>query len=247
MHSGHMGYKFSGIEWDDKERRHIIENWILSKGFQDLARGVRETLEEASFYLDMIEVPSGITTLDEINEKIANFRRRAGNLKFPALLKRVNKRLTAPLEFESEFLSLQRVRNCLEHRGGRVGQQDIEPCNDKMILTFPRLRAFYLRGKEEIEIELGEVIDTHDIDKDVTTQNGVSIYMNRVNRIIEYCLSDEIKISAQQFVEIAMACHMFAADVASKLPTLPPIGNFEQNLGKPKPPPAPPQSLPPAP
>jgi len=155
MQSGFMGYRFNGIDWSDEERRQTFENWILSKGFQDLARGVRETLEEAAFYLDMIGVDSGITTVDEINRKIGSFRKKAASLKFPDLLGRVNKRLTEPLAFEAEFLSLQRVRNCLEHRGGRVGPKDIDPTSATMVLTFPRLRTFICAkvGKSKLRPE----------------------------------------------------------------------------------------------
>jgi len=51
MQAGHFGYQFSGLEMEPSERREAFKNWVLSKGFQDLARGVRTTLEEAVLYL----------------------------------------------------------------------------------------------------------------------------------------------------------------------------------------------------
>ena len=43
MQGGFIGYKFDSLEMSNEERRETYQNWILSKGFQDLARGVRET------------------------------------------------------------------------------------------------------------------------------------------------------------------------------------------------------------
>ena len=57
IQGGHLRYQFYGLEMTDSERQQIYINCILSKGFQDLARGVRETLEEAKFYLDAMKLP----------------------------------------------------------------------------------------------------------------------------------------------------------------------------------------------
>jgi len=224
MQASFMGYSFSGIEWTDAERRQTFENWILSKGFQDLARGIRETLEEASFYLDLIEMKAGLTTVNKFEAKLAAARASASKRSFPQLLEIVNDRLKEPIAFDAEFLSLQRARNCLEHRGGRVGPKDIDTSTGMMTLSFPRLRIFYLRGSEEIEVIPGEVIDTQAPDNPLRDEDGmVNIFMNRVTRSRDYSLGEPLIITASDFFEIAMACNMFAADIAAKLPTLAPI------------------------
>jgi hypothetical protein len=222
LKSGFVAYQFNGIEMDDTEKRETYQNWILSKGFQDLAKGVRETLEEAVFYLAMIERKPGLTTLAKVNADIAAVRKRAGAMPFPDLLSKVNVGLTEPMAFEDEFASIQKVRNCLEHRGGRVTEREVNADTDVLSLRFPRLRMFYMRGDQEIELAVGEVIDTKSPDNPFGEGKDVPIYLNRVTRSREYGLGEAVKISSADFVEIAMACNLFASDLASKLPTLPP-------------------------
>lgn len=220
MQGGHWGYQFNGLEMTDAERRETYQNWILSKGFQDLARGVRETLEEAVFYLAMIKREPGVTTLAKVEADMAAIRAAAAKLQFPKLLEDVNAGLSEPMAFDAEFLSLQKVRNCLEHRGGRVGVRDVDE-SGSMTLSFPRLRAFYQRGDAEIEIVPGEAIDTHDSGNPFGKSEDVPIYMNRVTRTRTYALDEPVVISSSDFYEIAMACQLFASDVAAKLPTIP--------------------------
>lgn len=221
--SGIMGYRFGGIEWSDEERRSTFQNWILSKGFQDLARGVRETLEEAIFYIEMLKLQPGRTTWGELEAKMAAIRSDAGKLQFPQLMEAVNKELKDKMAFTDEFISLQKDRNCLEHRGGLVGSRDVDVENGKMILAFPRVRLFYMRGEVEIEVAAGEAIDTHDVSDPSAEKGEVPIYFQRVMRTREYDMGEPVVITEADFADIAMACHMFAGDVASKLPTLPAI------------------------
>ena len=222
MKGGYLGYQFSGIEMSEDERRETYQNWVLSKGFQDLARGVRETLEEAVFYLAMVKMEPRVTTWGQVEADMAAIRAGAARLQFPQLLSEVNVGLTEPMAFDEEFASLQKARNCLEHRGGRVAERDVDLATNTLTLTFPRLRMFYKRGDEEIELAPGEVIDTHAPDNPFGMDEEVPIYMNRVTRSREYALGEPVVITASDFFEIAMACQLFASDVAAKLPTLAP-------------------------
>lgn len=221
IHGGYIGYKFTGLELSEEERRETYRNWILGKGFQDLARGVRETLEEALFYLHAIEMGSGHTTWNKLQEDLQRFRSNAEKLKFPKLLAEVNSRLTEPMTFEDEFASLQKARNCLEHRRGCVGPRDVDASTNTLTLSFPRLRMFYKRGNDEVEVVPGEAIDTHCDDNPFGSDEDVPIYMNRVSRSRVYRLGEPVVISSSDFVEIAMACQLFANDILMKLPTLP--------------------------
>src|SRR3954454_1592751 len=46
-----MQMRFSG-DMSPDERRALYTNWLLSNGFQELARGIRATLDEALLYTD---------------------------------------------------------------------------------------------------------------------------------------------------------------------------------------------------
>jgi hypothetical protein len=253
-----MGYDFGEINGLEGDRFLAIQNWILSKGFQDLSRGVRESLEAAVVYLDVVRLslrPFRLT-YNQINAKLDKFRKDAGKLPFPELLKKVNAGLKEPMAFESEFLSLQKARNCLEHRGGKVGQSDInDSASGMMVLSFPRLRVFYKKDNEEVEYVPGKPVEAHTDDNQTslkTPPSGLSddpkpsilfegatrflevfsppgvdpklpVYIDRVTRTRQFALGEAFTITADDFVEIAMACLLFSRDIATKLPAPPPI------------------------
>ena len=222
------GYRFEGVEYSPDEWRGVLERWVLAKGFQDLARGIRETLEEAHFYLTMIQLPNGQqTTVGEIQEIMAEARARAARPKFPDLMAQVSDGLTSPLNFSAHFLTLQNVRNCLEHRGGIVSQRDADPVTGELLLTFPRLAMFYKRGEEEIELRVGEVIDNQAPGAPFPPGEQVAVYWKIKDRTLVYRLGERVLITNADFHEAAMACNFFASDLVSKLPTLPPIARGE--------------------
>lgn len=217
---GAFGYQFAGLALPPEERREAFRNWVLAKGFQDLARGIRETLEEALFFITMFARPAGVTTMAALETDMANIRSAASKLTFPTLMERVNDGLAERMAFDAEFQSLQNVRNCLEHRGGRVGAKDVDATTGILTLSVPRLKSFYVRGEDEIELVAGQAIDTHAPDNPFGEEE-VPIYIRRVTRTRDYALDEPVVIAASDFFEIAFACHLFAGDVASKLPTSP--------------------------
>ncbi|MET4201307.1 hypothetical protein [Bradyrhizobium sp. LA6.12] len=210
-----MKYRFTGPEMTATERFDLYENWLLAKGFQELARGVRETLEEAVFYIELLKSPQVQTTWGELQAKVAAIRKRAGRLLFPALLNEVNAGLTAPLAFGEEFASFQKVRNCLEHRAGIVGDNDVDETGH-LTLILPRLKMFYVNpAGVEVELAVGTVIEA-----DEHTEM-VEIMTKRESRLRSYAWGEKITFKSAEFSEIAFACNLFAGDLATKLPTAP--------------------------
>lgn len=215
---GPFGIRLDGPELSAEERRSEFKNWVLAKGFQDLTRGVREGLEEAYFYLGVVQkLTYSKTTLKEIEQLFSKLRHKAAAKNFPELLADVNDGLSKPVAFDTEFQSLQKVRNCLEHRGGVVGKRDVDLSTGLLTLSFPRMKFFYVRGGEEIEIEIGKAIDTHS-NENPFGKEEVTIMMRRVARSKMYRLGENVLIEPIDFFEIALACHLFASDVATKLP-----------------------------
>lgn len=213
--SSGMGYRFSGDPLTSDQRRAAYNNWLLAKGFGDLARGIRECLEEAVLFITLLNRPPGLTTEADFESELATIRRRANRPNFPDLLAQVNSTLTAPLSFDAEFLSMQKARNCLEHRGGVVGSLDLDTGGSIMTLTFPRLKTFYLRGLVEIELQPGMAVDAGD------GSEFVQVMIRRETRTRTFRQGDRINLSVDDFAEIALACHFFGDDLASKLPFAP--------------------------
>ncbi|HEV7377276.1 MAG TPA: hypothetical protein VGN95_21345 [Pyrinomonadaceae bacterium] len=209
-------YKFKSPQISADERRAMYENWIYSKAFQDLMRGVRASLEEAYLFLELLSKPHSAGSSTTLEEFLTPFKREAAKLQFPPLLNLVNSKLNPPLDFVEAYNSLQRARNCMEHRNGVVGDVDA-PGGGVMILSFPRVKMFYLRGDEEIEVEAGHVVDAQDGKDEVQIKMKLDLRERRFSRY------QRLAITSKDFNEVAFACNYFAEQLASKVAAVPPI------------------------
>jgi len=192
-------------------RKESYTNWLLSKGFQDLARGIRLSLEEALLYNSIVELARtdlpNIKTWEALQDRMQQFRKRADEANFPDLLAQVNKGLTAPLHFESQFLSLQKVRNCLEHRDGVVADKDVDPDTKVLRLALPRIKLFIEKEGKEIEIDKGSLVEAN-----------TAMGMKNVIQEQEFKLGERITFKAEEFHDIGYGYWLIASDLASKLP-----------------------------
>lgn len=211
-----LRFQIRGPEMTSDQRREMYQNWLLAKGFQDLARGVRQSLEEAAVYINLLSSgPLKIRSSATLEEIIEPIRDPIEKLNFPDLMSRVNAGLTARLDFEVEFRSMQRVRNCLEHREGVVRRRDLDAGTSTLTLSFPRLKVFYMRGEEEVELARDERVDAQD------GQPDVQILARIVPRSKTYALGDRVTFTTDEFTEIARACSFFGRELAEKLPSAP--------------------------
>jgi hypothetical protein len=195
---------------DTDARRVLLVNWILGKGFHDLTRAVRQSLEEAFFYIRIFHSQPESMTYGELMERLKVFAREANAMNFPDLMRAVSDGLVSPLSFAAEFVSLQKARNCLEHRAGRVGAKDVD-ADGELKLSLPIWYMFVKHGDEEIPI-VGEML----------IQAGDSVMIRRETMKKVFKLGEPLEISAADFTRIAQACLYFSIDLGSKLPTSPP-------------------------
>lgn len=185
----------------------IFHAWLLSKGIQELARGVRATLEEAYFYVTTLKQMPSWKTWADLTAGLAEIRRKANRMNFPDLTSAVQSELHSELDFASEFRSLQDVRNCLEHRNGVVAEIDLDEGTDRLTLSLPRMKFFVMKSDKEIELFAGQHVEA-----------GTAIQMRREIRTRSYKVGEQIAFNPGEFHEIATACWFFASDVGAKLP-----------------------------
>lgn len=193
---------------DFEERRTAYTNWLLSKAFQDLARSINEALQEAYFYVEVLNLQGGESTWGDLMETFRDIRRRANQMNFPDLLRAVSTRLKTPLQFADEYNSLQKVRNCLEHRAGVVGERDLD-ADRNLKLRFPTFEVVIKNGDKEIVVAE---------QKEIFLEAGGSIGF-RIGRIEkEYKLGERVLLTPHEFQRIAQGCMSFCTDLSSKLP-----------------------------
>lgn len=206
---GFFHASMDGPDRTAEERKNDYVNWILVRGFLELARGTKASLEEAMLFIEGLKLTGRQMTIEQVNGEVAAIKKRANRRNFEQLLKKVNAGLREPTSFDREFLSLQKVRNILEHRAGIVGAQDVGDAQT-LELLLPRLGLFHLVDGEE-----------HEIDAQQHFEAGALLYMKRATRKRTFILNERITFTATQFNEIAFSCHLFASDLASKLPEAP--------------------------
>lgn len=208
---GMMGFGLSSQDPVDlTERKATYTNWLLSKAFQDLARSVNEALQEAYFYVEMLAQPGGTTTWGEFQGLMNGIRTTANKMHFQELLSHVGNRLNTPLNFGEQYISLQKVRNCLEHRAGVVSERDLD-ANGKLKLRFPTYEVFIKKddGTEVIIAQQEEIF--------VEAGQGIGFRIGRIEK--EHTLGERVVLTPFDFVRIAQGCLAFCADLGGKLPT----------------------------
>jgi hypothetical protein len=203
-------FNITGIE--SKDIIATGENWIISQGFKELLRGLRDTFEEAFLYLTFIDLHDSVIEFSELGRFVDKIKRDANKKNFPDLLQFVDERLSKPLDLRDQIESLQKVRNCIEHRRGIVGIADVNKGGDTMALKFMSLGLFTIEDEDEIEIEVG-----------YQTKKDQVIKIKPVIVERNFKIGERIIIETDDFFKIAYACHLLGEDLGAKLPL--PVGS----------------------
>jgi hypothetical protein len=210
-----LQYRFTSPPISADDRRSLYEGWLYSKTFQDIMRGLKGSLEQAYLAINLLSRTHKVASGSTIDAFLAPLIKEAATLHFGPLLERVNERLPEPLPFVEAYQSLQRARNCLEHRNGIVGDIDA-PAGGLMILSFPRLKTFYMREGEEIELEPGHTVDAQD------GKDEVQILVKIELKQLRFSKGQRLKIEAKDFNEMAFACNYFAERLAKQVSAVKP-------------------------
>jgi carbamoylphosphate synthase large subunit len=157
-------------------------------------------------YINLVRNAGKITKWGEFEELRDLIKKAANRMNFKNLMREVNAGLKEPLAFEEEFLSLQKVRNCLEHRHGIVAEIDVDHSNG-MRLALPHTKIFFVKDGQEIEVAMGQRF-----------KEETAISIRLVTRERFFSLGSRVAFSREEFDEIAMGSWLFASDLASKLP-----------------------------
>lgn len=213
-HQGGFAHYDFGTTGTAEERFAARRRWLLVRGFQDITVAVRRAFEDADMLLAVAQEngPQRQTTSVELTTMLARLRRAANRANLPDLLKRIEGRLGEPLAYSDEILSLNRVRNCLEHRRGLVGPDDLDSGKDQLSLQFPRLRVFYIHRGQEVELAIGQQLPD-DPDDGV----GFPIMMQRETSRVAFKVGEIIDLTAEHFAELTFAVWFFVEDLRKKV------------------------------
>lgn len=89
-----------------------------------------------------------------------------------------------------------------------VTEKDInDPSNNKLKLSWVKLKLFYEKDGEEIELQGRTLVE-----------GGSSIKMRRENNEISFNIGAHISLNYRQFNEFIVTCHHFGTDLVDALP-----------------------------
>ncbi len=165
-------------------------------------------MEEAYVFVALSKLQGTKVTGAEFKAQLSDAKAKANKQNFPDLVDALNTTLSEPLHWEKEFLSLNKARNCLEHRGGVIVQdKDTDPNASTLTLSFPRVQIYVEREGQEIEITPPFAVEA-----------GEEISFRAIARERSFAVGERITVNAEEFGEIAFACWIMADELASKLP-----------------------------
>lgn len=193
---------------DTEGRRLELSAWVLGQAVGEVARGVRATLEEA--YLFSVIATRLPARLGDLGPMVEAARREANEWSNPRLLERLGALLTGPLTFEAELTSLQRLRNCLEHRGGVVGDRDAVG-HGRLVLTLPRLAIMHRVNGEPRELRPNILL----------AEGENELWAQRASMEVGFDLGERIALTPDQLGGVFLGCFFLAADILERLPRLP--------------------------
>jgi len=208
---------FFTLHFDDPQKEQDIalskENFklfMLQKGFEDLIKGVNLTLIEAYYFTSLVAKRNNMKTFKDLQDEIGQLRKSAFKQHLPELLKKVTPGLSGSLLYESDIISLNKVRNCLVHRNGLVTEKDItDEITNQLQVEHSRMIMVCEKDGVEEEIEMFTMLSA-----------GSSIRVKMVKETINFKLGDKIKFDFKQFNSLLTTCWLFGNDLAQKLPTI---------------------------
>jgi hypothetical protein len=191
------------------ERRAILQQWIICRGVMEIARSIRESLESAHIFIELVKAMPELKTGGGFNAVREAARGSADRARFPELVEMVRNGLAKEMDFHEELNSIQKLRNCLEHRNGFVAERDIDEAGE-LRLTFPVwILTVRHNGNDE----------EHELDQPIFVPEGGQVLVRRTSMEKIFRLQEKIEFSPKEFMQLAFSCYLFATDIGTKLPT----------------------------
>lgn len=193
----------------EKVREELLV-WTLRCGMRDSLEALSNFLEDIREQCDLIGAvlskPDGIIKGEEYNDlrkAVKKFHGKGLPEKLEILSKDFG--VTASTDLQERILSLNKARNCLVHRAGRVQPKDIGEGQIALEVNWLEWKLFARspRGLRELampdaHVEADEVIELSQA--------------HPVKKTFE--LNQPVIFSAQEFSEICSTFHLFSRDIA---------------------------------
>jgi hypothetical protein len=207
-----MKIQFGEPDNNIENQKLKYKDWLITKGFEDLIKGINLSLIEALFFVSVFHSKNKneLVNFKEIEGKLTRIRAMANKKPLPILLSKITPHLLVPLLYEKEILTMNRVRRCLVHRNGVVSKEDINDTEMHVLrLHWLRLKIIYEDKGKAIELKR----------EDITKEN-IMTYLKIEPMDQTFNLGEKISFNYRQFNEFLTTGYWFAMDLAKKLPRI---------------------------
>ena len=197
---------FAGPPTDLSRARQHFKNWVLAKGFGDIQKCIRATLERL-FIFRTVELKIKANEKFDIGACEKELWRRARQPGYPVLVDKINSLFGEPLRYQDELDSFNNARNCLEHENGVVTEKRCtNPEKNKLVIHGTRFKMFCKTAQAEVPAELGK-----------PGPRTSPLMLGAEEFQIEFGIGQLLEISLKQFIDILNTCVFIRADIESRL------------------------------
>lgn len=191
----------------DHVRLEIL-NWIMRTGIRDCLEAISLFLEDIRHQCALFRLAqskSGSVLSFDLRSLEAD-QQRFHMMRLPDKLKTLKKQfaIQASPDMESSILSINKARNCLVHRGGRVRHEDIVDGASALSVCWYKfaLMAVCSEGSRPLQMPKARV------------NAGEDVAMQMVKVMKQFALGAPVVFTAQEFSEICSTYHFFGVDIA---------------------------------
>jgi len=204
-----------------EEARAEFRSWILANGFRDCVEAIGPSLEWARKFCFIWTRPGDVTiqedgtiTLgaiisgEEWNKEIIEGAKKFDFMGLANKLSHLEQKYGfRPPSLHEHILTLNKARNCLSHRRGIVGEEDV---NDP---SGPFLRIVWRRLQFTVRTEQGE----KPLELPAHVEAGSLLAMSFVDTSKRFAIGERLQITPEEFVEMAMTFLLFALQLQESL------------------------------
>jgi hypothetical protein len=220
------GYTTMGFIQENLDTKRVNDaciNYIYSKILLELARAVRESMDNAYVYLQFYSSNRTFKTVSQAHQMHQTHRTRAQKMDAKKLANKIQKLCGKPFDYLAELESLKRVRNCLEHRNGIIGDEDINE-DGIMELAYPGIQFFAKSKKtnEEVLLRTNDDQVSFAIYDEKTNsfklQEDAKIWVKYSKFSKNFVRGNAVSFSCNEMIDVCHGCIFLAGDIEDKMP-----------------------------
>ncbi|MES2139743.1 MAG: hypothetical protein V4511_08525 [Bacteroidota bacterium] len=189
-------------------------NWLFRKVFEDFIVGINESLIEAYKFVNYLELRNRSKqesfTHEKMQHEIDLINTKSLKMHIPKLIEDIEKGIGKNLYLREEILSINKVRNCLVHRNGKVGLSDTTN-NEKNALELKcrELKIYRDQGDDMIPVTAEDKKKGLKVNK---------IGHKVISKIVVYPIDTHVLIESNVQNAVTYTCIMFAHELLNVLP-----------------------------